>query len=40
LCSCRFREGDGWFEILVDGRDADSDVYRDADTEFQRVIGR
>jgi hypothetical protein len=40
LCSCRFREGDGWFEVLVDGRDADPDVYRDADTEFQRVIGR
>jgi hypothetical protein len=40
LCSCRFREGDGWFEVLVDGRDADPVVYRDADTEFQRVIGR
>jgi ferredoxin-thioredoxin reductase catalytic subunit len=40
LCSCRFREGDGWFEVLVDGRNADPVVYRDADTEFQRVIGR
>ncbi|KAI4745866.1 hypothetical protein E4T50_03855 [Aureobasidium sp. EXF-12298] len=40
LCSCRFREGDNWFEVLVDGRDADPDVYSDADTEFQRVIGR
>ncbi|KAG9652185.1 hypothetical protein KCU64_g8458, partial [Aureobasidium melanogenum] len=39
LCSCRFREGDGWFEILVDGRDADPEVYRDADTVFQRIMG-
>lgn len=39
LCSCRFREGDNWFEVLVDGREADPEVYRDADMEFQRVIG-
>ncbi|THX36224.1 hypothetical protein D6D10_06869 [Aureobasidium pullulans] len=39
LCSCRFREGEGWFEVLVDGRDADPDVYSDADKEFQRLVG-
>ncbi|CAD0114604.1 unnamed protein product [Aureobasidium uvarum] len=39
LCSCRFREGNGWFEILVDGRGADPEVYSDADTVFQRIIG-
>lgn len=38
LCSCRFRNGDGWFEVLVEGRDADPHVYRDADGEFERLM--
>lgn len=42
LCSCSFRwdhDQGKWFEVLVDGRSADPQVYKDAAHEFQRLMG-
>jgi hypothetical protein len=38
LCSCRFRRGHGWFEVLPDGRHADPELFKDADQEFRRLM--